>query len=259
MSCFLYFIPAGEQPLTNELLEQAGLRDIFDSSEQCATTYLKGRASHLGSGFLIADKDALGPDRTLTIGASWKPRGNRAFVRLFDDSSVAPESLARPALLPGLLAVLGDGNPWQVPVARVMDSAEKSTNILPAKMVLDDKTDKWVEGDVLAKYRRLETIASEWWDQWYPVASEAIEKGETSYSVDVEKPYDLAVEVLAHNYRIGRAEASLLGLFVNYDNASDIMAVLVDASAACRFLVDSVAKKKSETHDDSPISVGATA
>lgn len=135
-----------------------------------------------------------------------------AWVGRFINEPVKPEDLARDEQLGGHPVTLADGQQWLVPVARGLaetdDGQRTWYQAVPTRMRLDEQSGDWTEGEIVERYRPLWSIATAWWDRFYASAEEDFEE-----SFDFARRADAAAEVLAVNYRLGRAEVSLLGLF----------------------------------------------
>lgn len=145
-----------------------------------------------------------------------------------------PEQLAREDQLDGHAVELADGNAWTVPVARgyvEQDGDLRWYCALPQR--LDWRGGEWHRGEVLPRYAHLWSISERWEERWaagfaMAVAAAAGEDGGEAVAVELSltDAADLAVEVLAVNYRITAAEVSLLGLFADATPAAVLDAVI---------------------------------
>lgn len=264
MSVLVYFVPSKSQTWSAEILAKAELSHAFDSHNQCAAAYFD--RTPLGKGFLVADKDAFGTDRSFEFGKldDWQCGRYDAseapyHCRRYDSGTITPLSLARRKMIPGLDLDLADGQVWHVPVASVPTESFSRKSVLPHKVKLT--SDGWqANGAVLDHVKRLDEIGAEWWDLWWPPCYAALLEGETSWDAAIEEsPYDLAAEVLGFNYRVGSVECSVLGLFDSHDNASRVLIHCVDGLEAQLMVMAAVAKKNAAESENSNLPVGASA
>ena len=158
----------------------------------------------------------------------WRKRGPGVWVGMWRElPRPTLAELATDAQLPGHEVVLRDGQRWVAPMAREWDdSAESSRVRVPAAFDLDDDG-RWVRGEVEERYRRLWEIASKRWDSI----------GDEAAALLVTDATDMAVECLAVNYRIGRVEAALLGLFDDQGRAAiEVLDAAVDLPTIRRWM-----------------------
>lgn len=123
-----------------------------------------------------------------------------------------PDELRRQHALRGHSVMLGDGQSWLVPVARLCtrEAGEIRWAIgLPRKFEVGEDGG-WCYGPVVARYQRLWDIATQWWDE---VVRGTIDGGSMEISLTIQQCLDMAAEVLRANYRVGVVELSLLGAF----------------------------------------------
>ena len=129
---------------------------------------------------------------------------------------VAPESLARRDQLGGHWVTLADDQEWLCPVARSFSSDDgppRWLRQLPSAVNIDDDGN-WIISSVVDRYAHLWEIAEKWFQAWSGAeASEAGENGKTTVEFDFSGGLDAALTCLQTNYRLGKAEAVLLGLF----------------------------------------------
>jgi hypothetical protein len=127
-------------------------------------------------------------------------------------------------MLSGHLVTLGDGQRWRVPIARAIDAeAELLTygNVLPRAVDVDDDGE-WTPAGTVARYAPLWEIATSYWHA--RVHAEELDEG---IKFDFAGERDAALAALAANYRIGKAEVGLLGLF-NDQAILQILDALID-------------------------------
>ncbi len=242
MAGLLYYVPDHSGQMTAGDACKIGLTHAFghlkDEGLQCNEAYNNGpdaKDGGSGAGTVIADplfsgKLGVYPDRQ-----TWrKVPGSKAYVGYYTDDPPKPADVARVQVLPGHLVTLGDGQKWTVPIARGI--AEHGDNVmigctLPTAMAIDDDGN-WKEGEVVPKYAALWKLAEQWWDT-VVTASAAVEGAEISdvgLIVELAEQNDAALVALSANYRLGKAEVVLLGLFTS-DTYGDILGALIDMPA----------------------------
>lgn len=231
MLSFLYYVPGLKADVPPErLLENlraAGLGHVFDSINfarrgargpdgldgvmACVDSGSNGSATRLGyyPDEQVWEKDPLERGES---GCVW--------IGYFKSAPPGPMSLAKPEQMGGHQIELADGNPWLVPVARYCTGEPafpRRLRVKPGGRVVVDS--------VVPKYEDLSRRAEEVWEKVFPtlIGEEASE--EITISIDDE--FGLAAEALAVNYRIGLAEASILGLFTT-DNVARVILALLD-------------------------------
>lgn len=136
-----------------------------------------------------------------------------------------PEDLRREQQIEGHSVRLADGQRWLVPVARkalpIDDQITRYTIALPHVCGLN-ASGEWTSGHVLARYAPLWQTATQFWDS---LVGARVEDG--SLRMDFDNVLDAAVLALSCNYRLGKVEASLLGL-LTYEHAVEVLEALVD-------------------------------
>lgn len=141
-----------------------------------------------------------------------------------------PRELLRPNPVPGQDVILGDGNPWTVPVAVVFvdgsDGLLHRQVALPQRMAIG-QDGEWSVGSVVAKYAALYDVAKSWWDR--------------DEGVTIADATNWCCTALATNYKISATEASVLGLF-DTDSYKQILDIVIDFDTLRR----RHAEKKSE-------------
>jgi hypothetical protein len=251
---FQYFIP-GRQAVTRADVDGVGLAYAFDQAVpgepvQCGTT--RGPAIdgvELAGGVAFADRRSVPPGRVgVYAGQSWRPvPGSPAYVGWFDDDRPTAEAVKRSAVLAGSLVRLADGGEWLVPVARRVHEMDDAGGLvvecaLPAT-VAADADGNWTPTGIIERYAPLWSYACDYWDSCLIGAAAGEDTG--AYQFEFNQLFDAALFALQCNYRVGKAEASALGLFT-HENAVAVMAVVTDFDAALALV-----KKKIEAlpHD----------
>jgi len=149
--------------------------------------------------------------------------GVDAWVGFYTADPPGPDDLVRPDPLPGVPVTLGDGRDWIVPVLLAWRGDEDGAGFqwqLPRRTDLDDEG-RWVPGDVVPRYRELFAQGQRWFDyitqRFTAKADESDDVDDPDATVeitlDTQEYFDTALAVLSANYRLGRAEVALLGLF----------------------------------------------
>lgn len=216
MAGFLYFLPGETRKFTREKLDEVGLTYAFDrnpTSNGC-------RGGPDGKqGMVLASGDT-------KVGyysdkQTWQRiPGNKAdaWVGVYTDDQPKPDDLARSKIVAGHFVELGDGNNWLCPVARGLREEEDQLrwfNALPQGTGLDDKGN-WTQTGVLIQHAKLWEIALAWWDSIQGAVegeSAADKNAAQSVTFDFAGLNDAALAALVTNYRLGKAEVVLLGLF----------------------------------------------
>ncbi len=230
MGGYLYYVPGASDADPRA----AGLKYAFDgrSPTRCPVT----RGPDGDAGVVLSCDDALRV-RYVPGEQEWGPvPGTGAWVGYWRDRLPGPQDLARTDLLDGHAITLLDGREWIVPIARkvLVEGGEIVAwpTALPCAVRLDD-AGKWQIGDVVPRYRWLWEIAGRWLDARFGAT-----ETDDGISYDFDSLFDEAALVLQANYRIGRAEASLAGLFETA-TAKRVLDLLIDVPT-----FEAVLKKK---------------
>lgn len=224
-----YFFPA-VQKATAETFRAAGLAHALDGELGIASRQVFDRGPDGGPGCVAAlagSDDGLGyhgdRQRWRKIPASPSP----AWVGVPSEPPTLPEQLARRRLVPGHAVELADGRPWIVPIARRWDDGEGGWyRALPARSRLDENG-QWQSGDVLETYRDLWETASAWDESLANAVQKKTADGRVSARFDFPGLHAAALKVLAVNYRLGPAEADLLGLLTE-NHCIEILHAAID-------------------------------
>lgn len=227
MAGLLYYLPKLTRDVQWKDLPALGVGHAFDGDGFCPCEILAGGPDS-GNGVVIADSKTVSKVGYYKDQQTWrKIPGSDAWVGMVTDSLPNPADLVRDQVLSGHLVKLADGKEWLVPIAR--GSQEEGDELrwtmsLPTAPTTVDEDGKWVRGDVSETYRPLWEIAMRFWDAWF--AAEEIE-GEDKATILFDDLNDAALLALATNYRVGKAETSLLGLF-DSSCITDILLALID-------------------------------
>lgn len=162
----------------------------------------------------------------------FKCRGGEYWIGFWNDRKPGPEQLARPAGYGGYDVLLGDGNKWRIPVARLISGG----TTFASKMTLDD-AGKWIVGGVENRFADLCARAG--------VLLETLDEKEDGQEVSDAEAMQLAIDALAANYYIGKWEAAALELLTDFNaeamTADSILGALIDLPT-----IMSLVKKNSE-------------
>ena len=244
MPGFLYYIPGGKAGLTLDEARTAGLAYALDGP--ISTVGVHGGPDG-GDGVLIALANSVAAEELSYRGAAqtWrKIPACDAWAGLSTLHCPLSIDLARAKQLAGHEVLLGDHRPWLVPVARgwiEQDGDLRWYQNLPQRSVLGDDG-RWSEGDVLPRYAPLWDLAMRFEDARRAAVAAEIPAGGDAVRLqfDFDGLHQAAVQVLQTNYRIGPAEAALLGL-LTADISCGILEALIDLPTRVAWF----AKKKS--------------
>ena len=214
----LYFIPERDTNIDRAELRALGLAYAFDAGGPLAKCGCargpEGKAGVVVCGAASAAKVGFYPDsqtwqRIPGLAAGPGP-GVDAFVGRDTAAAVEPAELLRPDATDGHEVQLGDGQRWLVPVALAV--AEDQGQVvrftpLPRRMELDAEG-KFTPGDPLPVYDALWAVA----EAYLKVIADAVAAAAEGQPVQLTIDDDWALDALAVNYRLGRAEIVVLGL-----------------------------------------------
>lgn len=222
MGNFLYYIPKVSGPVNPELPRKHGLGYAFE--RRIVGRRVMERGPDGDAGLVVASSEE-------RIGyfkdkQAWrKVPGTRAWVGMYCDAPPLPADLGREQMLPGHSVRLGDEQYWTVPVARALAESDDQLQAfcaLPSGVSLDDNG-QWTTGEVVPRYRELWKIATDWFDTQY---GEGQVDEENRLTFEFAEVNDAALTALAANYRIGKAEVALLGLFTQQTTFAILQAVI---------------------------------
>lgn len=242
MPGFLYYLPSSKPAAAVTLADvrAAGVGYAFDG--RCEPRGVTGGPDG-GNGVIVnADGERLGyyPDRQQwrktpaphhsPLTAHWPWVG-----WYLDEPLPGPEDLSRNEQLGGHVVKLGDGREWIVPVARGFTETDDGIGwylALPATLELAE-SGEWTSGPVEERYQPLWAIAEAYWEHFSSAvrvaAGKATAQSGGEIAFDFQGLPDAAVVALQANYRIGRTEAALLGLFDDKQRkATAVMQALID-------------------------------
>lgn len=209
MSGFLYFI-SGESGVRDGLLAELGLDELCEHGQT-----QRGAAGPDGEGGVIIAPKCVGgkaprcgywPDEQ-----TWgQATHGRYWIGYETDAPPRPIDLTRKEIIGGHEIELGDGNKWQVPVARRFDGG----TMLPQSLILGP--DGELVTEALPRYAKFGRLAEKLFEQFQRDAQ--IQSGEAVVEDDLPEPithdqlWATAVEALNLNYRVTGEEISILRL-----------------------------------------------
>lgn len=164
------------------------------------------------SGLIVAPHPADGretepgfyPDRQ-----TWEKWTDALWIGTSNEHPPTPDTLRREALISGYEMRLGDDQIWQVPTLRRPSGASNLPQTL-SKTAAGE-----LQMRIVPSYAAFWGLAGKIWDAF------------AKNTVDFDAGYDWCVELLALNYRVGRAEVGRLGL-VSTENCIPILGAAID-------------------------------
>ena len=242
MSVFLYYIP--EQPTEVTLETAAGLGIGYAFEVKPDTRTVNGGPDG-GNGIVFGNFALMGdlPSGYYPDKQTWRqmPK-SEVWIGYYTGTPPAPEDLIVKQPLAGHWVELGDGREWMAPVARGLsvdgDDIRQETRV-PVMTGLDDDGN-WTASEVSAKYAALWDTACSFWDHFAAAIGDA-EEGEESAEFKFDGAHTSALLALSTNYRIGKVESVMLGLF-SIHHVRKILEALIDWPVAEDWL-----KKKAKT------------
>lgn len=228
MAQLLYFVD-GQHRVTREQARELGLAHAFPDAHFVCSEYTGGGPGGNTGCVLGRSDERIGyfADRQTWMKmppVPGRPKEQTLHVGCWNDARPTPAELLVPDPLRGLPIKLKDGNDWLVPLAREWTGGHGWSRLLPGTLALDE-AGQWTTGGIEPKYSRLWDICTEFWSHLF--GAEVNESHEIRFNFAGAN--DAALEVLAFNYRLSRAEVVLLGLFDDQlDTAAAILRALVD-------------------------------
>lgn len=219
MACFLYYIESAKVDVKIADLRQFGLGYAFDGDRDFSPVGCSRGPGDSGQGIVVADTNRLRP-RALGFypdNQRWMriPKSG-VWIGIYSADRPAPADLQRAEMLDGHFVRLEDGNDWLIPVARgvgEIDGRLVPFDKLPHAIGVDDDGN-WIRDGAISKYEHLWALALRWWDEIQRgLDGEAIGDGaKVVVSMEFNDIADGAVEALTTNYRLHKAEVSMLSL-----------------------------------------------
>lgn len=203
---FLYFVPKGT-PL--DVVSYAV--DLGQRGRQLCERDVMANGPGGASGKLLCQCDDGFDVGYYPTRQSWEmlPEAHcGAYVGWYPDKLPTPELLSRESMLGGKAVTLADDHDWVVPVARQPEMSNGEVRYaVKLPRVLKWRDGDWILGGVERRYQSLMDISR----RWAEVRFDSTEKS-NELSVEYGELVSMAVDVLAHNYRVGPVELSALGV-----------------------------------------------
>jgi hypothetical protein len=257
MAALLYFLPGVHQGeialeagrLNQRLIAERGLGHVFADCEgvqaDCTLSALAGRGPGGQSGVILSALPGTGDAPPRRLGyypneQTWHEfAGGKYWIGLDTADRPRPQDLARRQQFPGHWVRLADGQDWLVPIIRKHGGG---TN-LPCALGWNG-TGKF-EMKIKAAYRKAWDDSAEtarlYWDP------------QSDGTIDLEVALLRALDALALNYRVGRAEQSVLEL-IDTPNWQQVLGATIDWPTIRRAYEDLKKKEASQPTPDSPSS-----
>jgi len=254
MGGFLYFVP--EHITRVEQLGEWGLGFLF-ARDGVGFFPAQGRGLDGVQGTMIGD-ERLTPSSRITYRPAeqiWKKRPTAkgdVWVGMYKDAAPVPADLVRRDALDGHTVRLGDDHDWLIPVAR--GASEENGELryasrLPRRLDLSE-AGAWVSGGIVPRFAELWAAACAFWNAFVAGKPEQNESG-AAVTLDLGDIVNMAVLALSTNYRMGAAEAALLGL-LDEDNCVAVCKALVDLPTIERFLQKKTLEQVRSEEDPTP-------
>lgn len=228
MNHFLYFIPGETAAGAGQaLIERAGLRYAFKGTQPTVRPNSKGPGGRQGmllgvAGVNVDDLVCREPEQI------WGDAPNgKHMVGYYADRLPGPHDLEREEFVAGHQVLLGDRRRWTVPVARCFPAG---TNLPCALAMGPDGVERKVRPEYVGLCNCAEKVFAYFKaiDEALPAAREGGEVLiDEEVALDERYFLQMAVDALGVNYRMGHAEANLLGLF-DTENIYRVAGALVD-------------------------------
>ena len=267
MAGLMYFVEGHQATLTQDQIDQYGLRHAFDRGRIPYHAEIAGETPSGRPGSLITNERKLAPYVPAYAPAEqrWKQMSERAWVGLWKAAVPGPEDLARAELLPGYPMVFEDGKAWRVPVVFVPDSSGVPESILPRYLDVDAQGNP-TRGETLDKYAWMVETARPFFDAWLaswtPAVDGAFERkragdedalNDISYMVRLDSMAIDAAKILGANYRVSLPEVALLRLWRDDRSMADVLRAACDIDECEAILF---AQKKSQLCEPSNAAAG---
>jgi len=208
----LYFLPGADEAIDAERITAAGLAHAIDVGRDCRRHTARGPGGQAGMLLAPAGSGMTYDPKAQTWHAPMDG-GPPWWFGWANNAQPGPADLARPSQYSGHPVTLGDGQPWSIPAARLLDGG----TCFPRRLRLTPSG--FLPGDVPEAFRELWDGACRIWD--------AFTTAEPLSTITVGEGWELACDALSVNYRIGSVEVDRLGLLTDA-NANLIMRALVD-------------------------------
>lgn len=140
--------------------------------------------------------------------------------------------LIRNRIIDGHDVILGDGDVWRIPVARLVNG----DTMLP--QVLRKSNDGKVVFEIAERYKKLYDFADNFWR----IRMEAAVVNAAEIELTFEDIFSSCAEILSINYMVSETEISIMGL-ITTENIRDFMDAVIDIPSL-NLLIESYKKKR---------------
>lgn len=239
MAGFMYFVPGASAVSDVKQLTEWGIAHAFENPGSKIPQTVQGPEGKLG--LMLADPNRVDPGRfAYTPSAQiWKQHPKGYWVGVDKKAIPTPLDLKRKAGVAGRKIVLGDGNEWEIPVAKEWNGLDDHTLIMRYRIMLERTVEyfdgRMVYGKPVKRLAELWSIAVAWHHQ--QAGRDDDEEGDLEAErallfksdgvLDDVQLYSCAARVLCANYVVGLLECSMLGLWTS-DNWRLILNTLID-------------------------------
>lgn len=249
---FLYYRPGHSRKVTLDDVKRWGLEYAFDKPPVCGPCQNRTPDGNSGHVFLRSNSDGEVPQVNLEKQTWRKLPGERmgeaVWVGVWNEAKPGPRELFKAGGLPGYEYELLDGNSWVIPLVRqYAEGGHECT--LPRLMDFDDEGNA-TDGEVIEKYRHL-------WELTKPVVDDLLAGyglgPEQESPLTKQRVVQIAVELLATNYRVGIGEMTLLQAIANDSTVNGLCALSCDwpeLERRMRAQGDDEEAKKNDSLDD---------
>ena len=199
MAGFLYFVPGRQTQVNAGDLAGLGLAHIATSQGGPESRGISNAGPDGGGGFLVVPTHPASPPSMFQRAEQTWHRGPKFWVGWLTASPPTPADLVRDTVMGGTGVKLRDGNEWMIPRIHAVFPG-RPTN-LPRVFGADDSGD-WAP-KIAPEYEGVCERAHRWWRAFLRLDGESVTEADL---------LDLAVDVLALNYRVSKAEVAAMGL-----------------------------------------------
>lgn len=254
MPAFLYYLPGRGLGFTPKDAAGVGLGYALEGelhTRQCFA------GPDGGKGLLVGEAQSCPAARVGYFQDEQRWRrvpGSPAWAGMFVQEPPGPADCARARMLDGHPVLLGDGNTWQIPIARALADDQEPPACycaLPRTIDWNDQGER-ITGEVLPRYRALWDAAALWFD-----AKSAAELEERMAICRDVITREVALTAIAGNYRIGKAEAGMLGLLTEACEI-EVCNALIDWPAWERYLQKKTGPDTSSSTAGPPADIAPT-
>lgn len=242
MSSFLYFFP-GRPSIRASEYESFGLKPSLGQAEAHVSCELTGPGKRSGC-MIRAGSSPVAEAQYSPDDQDWiECDGGKFWLGCEKSSRPGPDDLIRVDDCGGYSVLLGDGNRWNIPVAR-MDPDGEDLSTLDKSIGMD--RDGRLTMKPMSRYDALIDYASTAWDMFvHNHDAEAVE----APIADEAFKFDAAVSALSSNYHVTKWEVSLLRL-ITLSSQVHILSAICDWPTYMRRVSERQKKTASDSMSD---------